>query len=86
MAELVYALCALTSAACAVLLVRASRRTRSRLLVWSALCFIGLTLNNILLFVDLVVVPETDLSGLRAAVAVVGLACLVHGLIWDVKS
>ena len=68
MAEFVYILCALTSAACAGLLFMAYRRTGARLLFWSGLCFVGLALNNLLLVVDLLVVPATDLSILRARV------------------
>ena len=49
MASVVYALCALTSLACAVLLLRAYRRSWARLLFWSGLCFVGLALNNVLL-------------------------------------
>ena len=58
MAEVVYILCALTSLACAVLLIRGYRRSRSRLLLWSCLGFVALAANNVLLFVDLVVVPH----------------------------
>ena len=66
MAEVVYLLCALTSVACAFLLVRSYRNNRSKLLLWSSVCFVGLALNNALLFVDLVVVSSMDLSFLRA--------------------
>jgi hypothetical protein len=83
MAEVVYILCALTSLACAVLLVRGYFRTRSRLLLWSCLCFVALAANNVLLFVDLVVVPSMDLSIVRSSTALCGLAVLVYGLIWD---
>jgi hypothetical protein len=83
MAEFVYALCALTSAFCAVLLVRSYRKTRDKLLMWSSLCFVGLALNNILLFVDLIVVPEFDLSLPRTLVALVAMALMVVGLVWE---
>jgi hypothetical protein len=79
----VYALCALTSVAAAVLLLRAYARNRVRLLLWSGVCFSGLALNNILLFVDVRVVPETDLSVVRTLPALVGVAVLIGGLIWD---
>ena len=85
MAEAVYVLCALTSATCAILLVRSYRRTRLRLLFWSAFCFIALALNSVLVFVDLVVVPDTDLALLRAAVALIGLGSLLFALIWDTR-
>lgn len=83
MAEPVYALCALTSLACAILLARGYRASRARLLLWSTLCFAGLALNNILLFVDQVLVPDLDLSLVRTLPALLGLASLVWGLVWD---
>jgi hypothetical protein len=83
MAELVYVLCAVTSLACAVLLWRGYRASRSRLLFWSSLCFIGLAGNNVLLLVDLVVVPAADLGLLRSALALVALLALVVGLVWE---
>lgn len=83
MAEAVYALCALTSLGCALLLWRSFRVNRARLLFWSGACFAGLFLNNVLLFVDLVVVPNVDLSVPRAAVALGTLALFIYGLIFD---
>jgi hypothetical protein len=85
MASVVYALCALTSAGCAALLVRGYRRQRSRLLLWSSLCFVGLFLNNSLLFVDLVLVESVDLSVGRGFVALGSLLVLLYGLVWDAK-
>jgi len=81
----VYALCALTSIACAVLLFRGYRRSRVRLLLWSGLCFVGLALNNVLLFIDLRVLPETDLSLVRTIPAVVGVLVLLYGLVWETR-
>ena len=84
MPETVYLLCAATSVMCAVLLLRAYRRQRTRLLLWSSLCFVLLALNNILLFVDLIVVPsEIDLSLWRSGVALAGVGVLLFGLIWE---
>jgi Family of unknown function (DUF5985) len=85
MAELTYLLCAATSVLCAVLLLRGYLRTRTRLLMWSTLCFIGLALNNILLFLDLVVFPgpEIDLRFERSGSALLSIALLVIGLIWE---
>ncbi|MEX0908871.1 MAG: DUF5985 family protein [Gemmatimonadaceae bacterium] len=85
MIHLVYLLCALTSLACTVLLLRSYLRTRVRLLLWSGLCFAGLALNNALLVLDdqsLV----TDLSNLRTLPALAGVALLVYGLIWDSRA
>ena len=83
MAETVYILCALTSLFCAVLLFRSYRRQRTRLLMWSTLCFVGLAINNILLFVDVVLVPDVDLRFLRSGSALVALSLLTIGLIWE---
>ena len=83
MAEIVYALCALTSIVCAALLLRAYLRSRAKLLLWSSLCFAGLAANNVLLFVDLVLVPDVDLSIWRSLPAIAGLLVLLYGLIWD---
>lgn len=83
MATIVYILCALTSALCAMLLLRRFSRSRSRLLLWSGLCFIGLALNNLLLIVDTRLMPEIDLSILRALPAVIGLSLLIYGLVWE---
>jgi hypothetical protein len=83
MAEAVYILCALTSLACAVLLLRGYGRSRTRLLLWSGLCFVGLAVSNMLLFVDLVIFPEGDLGVWRSASALVGISTLLYGLIWD---
>lgn len=85
MAEAVYILCAVTSAACAVLLLRAYLRTRTRLLLWSALCFFGLALNNLVLVIDLLVVPDTDLSTWRLVPSAAGTLLLVYGLVWDAE-
>ena len=84
MAEITYVLCAATSVLCAVLLLRGYLRSRSRLLMWSTLCFIGLAINNILLFVDLVILPDSiDLRIVRSGSALVSLILMVAGLIWE---
>jgi len=85
MAEAVYLLCAVTSSLCAVLLLRAYARTGTRLLLWSGLCFLGLALNNAVLVVDLMIVPDTDLSTWRIVPAVLGVALLLYGLIWEAE-
>jgi hypothetical protein len=83
MAEAVYALCAATSVTCALLLLRGYAAARARLLFWASLCFAGLALNNILLFVDLVLIPKVDLSELRGAVDLAALGVLLFGFIWE---
>ena len=84
-ADIVYALCVLTSLACAVLLWRGYRRSRARLLMWSSLCFVGLALNNVLLIVDLRFLPDVDLSIWRMLPALIGISLLVYGLVWDAE-
>lgn len=83
MAEAVYLLCAATSIACATLLLIGYQRQHSRLLLWSSLCFVGLAANNMLLFLDLIVVVDTDLSIWRGLTAVIGVGLLLFGLLWD---
>lgn len=83
MATAVYLLSALISLACAVLLLRSFAQARSALLLWAAVCFLGLTLNNTLLFVDKVVVTDADLSLWRTVPALGGMLALVFGLLWE---
>ena len=83
MAETVYVLCAVTSLLCAFLLLRAYAAARVPLLLWCLICFVGLALNNLLLFVDEVVAPDVDLSTWRSVPAALGVAALVFGLVWD---
>lgn len=85
MAGLIYGLCALTALLCSILLLAAYRRSRYRLLLWSGLCFAGLTANNLLLIADKLVFPLTDLSAPRSMVALLSLSLLLFGLIWDAK-
>lgn len=84
MPELVYFLCAIASFICAALLLRKYRRTRVQLLFWSSLCFICLTLNNFLLFLDMAVLPQTvDLSLIRNLTNIAAISLLLYGMIWD---
>ena len=91
MAEAVYILCALMSIACALMLARGYVNSRTRFLLWSSLCFACLAGNNILLFVDKVILPDvTGFLGMpfpiwRSVVALVGLALLLYGLIWEAE-
>ena len=82
MAEVVYLLCTATSILCAALLFRSYRASRTKLLFWSSLCFMGLALNNVLLLLDLYVV-STDLFYLRTLVALGAMVMLIYGLIWS---
>ena len=81
MANLVYALCALTSLTCAILLLRGFVRSRARLLLWSGLCFMGLFINNALLVVDARIMA--DLEVVRSLPAVFGIVLLLYGLVWE---
>ena len=86
MSALIYSLCALTALGCAILLLRGYRRSRYRLLLWSGLCFAGLTLNNVLLVIDKVALPDGDLSIARTLVSLGSMIVLLFGLIWDSDS
>ena len=85
MAETVYLLCAITSIVCAVMLLRGYRASRTNLLFWSSLCFAGLAVNNVLLFLDLVLVRQVDLSLWRSAIAVGSMMMLLFALVWESK-
>jgi len=85
MAAAIYTLCAITSALCAWLLARAYRSSRSKLLLWSALCFAGLTLTNLALWIDKLVLPEIDLSVIRISIALAAMLVLLFGLIWEAE-
>lgn len=83
MATFFYLMCALVLLLCGILLTRAYLRSRLRLLLWSAICFIGLAISNLLVFVDLVMLPEIDLYIARLATAAVAMMILLYGLIWE---
>ena len=84
-AAIVYSLCALTALCRTWLLLKAHRRRRSRLLLWSGLAFAGLTLNNVLLVLDKLVFLQIDLSLLRTSVALAAMLVLLYGLIWGTE-
>jgi hypothetical protein len=79
----VYVLCLLTSGACGWLLGRTYQRTRLRLLLWSSICFGFLALNNLLLVLDLLIWPQTDLRIARVAASLAAILSLIWGFIWD---
>jgi hypothetical protein len=86
MATLIYSLCALVAGICTFLLLRAWSVSRYRLLLWAAICFGGLTLTNVLLFLDKIVLgPEIDLSPARLVVTLVAMGVLLYGLVWDAQ-
>jgi len=81
MAQIIYALCAVTSILCALLLLRAWAQTRARLLFWSGLCFAGLAATNVMLVLDAVVYTEADLVTARLWVSLAALLLMLYGLI-----
>jgi hypothetical protein len=83
MGIVVYALCALASLVCTLLLFRGYRHSGRRLLFWSALCFGCFCLNNLVLIVDVRMLPERDLSVIRSIPSLLGIALLIYGLVWD---
>lgn len=85
MASLVYGLCAVTALVCTVMLLMAYRKSSYRLLLWSGLCFAGLTVNNALLVADKVIFPLIDLSTARTLIALISMTILLYGLIWEVE-
>jgi hypothetical protein len=82
-AKLVYLMCAVTAAACTWLMLRAYLTTRTKLLLWSGLCFGGMTLNNVLLVFDRLVFVSQDLSPWRLGAALAAVLLLVTGLVME---
>ncbi len=83
MAAMVYLLCALTSAACAGLLIRQYWRTRARLLLWSSAAFVGFALNNAIVFTDFVLAPQHDLAVIRALAGLASVSLLLYAFLGD---
>ena len=82
----VYVLCFLTSTACAWLLGRSYAETQARLLLWSSICFAFLAANNLVLVLDLVVLPDADLRLARLLLALAAVSSLIWGFIWEVEE
>lgn len=84
MSNAVYVMCALTSLGCVYLLMRSYHRNPTALVFWSIVCFWGLALNNILLVIDLILLPaSTDLSLIRTCVGCLAVSAMAFGLIWE---
>ncbi len=83
MTPALYILTCLTTLLCAILLLRGYARTRHKLLLWSGLCFAGLTISNLFVIADLVLFPKIDFYTWRTGSAAVSMALLVYGLIWE---
>lgn len=85
MAAVIYGLCTMAALLCTILLFRAYYHSRSRLLLWSTIGFAGLTVNNLLLMLDKIALPLTDLSVLRHTSALIAMVLLLWGLIWEAQ-
>ncbi len=79
----VYLLCTLVSLFCSVLLFRGYRGSGFRLLLWSSICFLFMTLDNLFLFLDRIVFPDLNMVLWRRPFALVGLVFLVYGMVWE---
>jgi hypothetical protein len=85
-AAVVYVLCFFTSLACTILLLRGYMRSKTRLLLWTGLCFAGMAINNAVLFMDRVILPpQVDLFWLRILPILIGVLFLLYGLIWEAE-
>lgn len=80
---IVYLLCLLTSLSCVALLVRSYRRSHTRLLLWTAGCFALLAVNNLLVVIDLLVLPQVNLVPLRHLASLAAISVLLFGFIWE---
>jgi len=79
----IYSLCTLTSLACAWLLLAGYRRTGHRLLFWSGTSFVAMTVNNLVLVIDKVFLPDVDLLSVRLVAALAAMLLLIYGLIYE---
>lgn len=82
---LIYGLCLTASASCAALLGRAYLRSRTKLLLWTAASFCFFALNNLVLVLDMLLLPDIDLWVWRQAAAGAGLGVLLFGFIWEMR-
>ncbi len=83
LASAVYLLCAIASLFCTVLLFSTYAKERTPLLLWSTLCFVGLAINNLLLFTDLTIMTQVDLRLPRVISALASIAVLLYGFVWE---
>ena len=82
----VYLLCFATSAACALLLARSYFASRARLLLWSAICFLFLAANNLVVVVDMLMIPEISFRVPRLLLALAAVSVLLFGFVWDLEK
>jgi hypothetical protein len=81
--DAIHLFCAVTSVGCMLLLIRAWRETRHRLMLWMALCFAGLVLNNLLMIANFLFDEGVGVIVLRQLSAITALCVLLYGLIWE---
>ena len=85
MAAIIYLLCALTAAGCSALLFRGYKASNARLLFWSGLCFAGLTISNLVVVADKLLLPMSDYAPWRVAISVAAIGVLLYGLVTEAK-
>lgn len=85
MAATIYLLCTVTAMICCVLLFRGYRQSQVQLLFWSGLCFAALSLQNLFLFLDMIVFPDVYLWPFRVVFALLAVLFLLFGLVWKSK-
>ena len=83
---IVYLLCFATSSACAFLLARNYWRTQARLLLWSSFCFILLAANNLVVVIDMLVIPTLDFRLARLLLSLAAAGVLLYGFIWALEE
>jgi len=82
---IVYLLSFVGSSLCAYLLVSAFLRSREKLLLWSAICFCLLALNNLLVFLDIIILPNLNLTFWRSLTSLAAVSVLLYGFIWEIE-
>jgi hypothetical protein len=85
-AEGIYLLCATTSLVVAAILLRQYLKVRTRLVLWSVVCFAGLAVNNVMVYIDLVMYTGVDLSVYRSVAGAVAMVAMVYGLVWEAQK
>lgn len=81
--NIVYLLCFLTSLSCCLLLIRSYRRTKSKVLLWTAACFVLLAIDNLLVVFDLILLPNVDLLVPRLLATLLAVSTLIIGFVWE---
>ena len=79
---LVYLLSFFASLMCAILLGRSYVRTKTRLLFWSALCFALLAVVNLVVVIDMLILPDLNLRPARLWLTLAAVSVLLFGFLW----